>query len=221
MKILAVEDEVHLQRLLEVHLSREGWEVTFCETGEEALNWVEKERFDIVLLDWMLKGKLTGLEICKKISSKIPVLMITARSTPLDIVLGLEMGADDYLTKPFELSVLSARIRAVMRRSQLKSEMEGDTLILGDVEISKNRFEAKRNGVPLELTASEFKLLVAIASAKGKVLSRKRLLNQIQETGVTVVERIVDTHVYSLRKKIGVSSDHIETVRGVGYRVRA
>lgn len=225
MRILAVEDEVNLQKLLQVHFSREGWNAVFCDSGEKALDlWAStssKQSFDIAVLDWMIPGKLNGLDLCKKFAGKLPTLMLTARSTSVDIVMALESGADDYLTKPFDGPVLVARIRALMRRASLRAEPPSQHYVLGDLEVFPERFEAKLLGKSVELTASEFKILVAMIEGRGSVLSRKRLLTKIQEPGVTVVERIVDTHVYAIRKKIGSASDFIETIRGVGYRLQA
>lgn len=224
MRILAVEDEDHLQKLLQVHFSREGWETVFCDSAEAALEIFEKskekDKFDVAVVDWMLKGKMNGLDLCKAIGGKTRVLMLTSRSTSLDIVLALESGADDYLAKPFEAPVLIARIRALIRRTDIKAAAAPTQYKLGDLEVYPEQFEAKVGGKTVDLTTSEFKLLVAMIEGRGSVLSRKRLLSKIQDGGTIVVERTVDTHVYSLRKKIGPASDFIETIRGVGYRVK-
>lgn len=220
IRILAIEDESHLQKLLEVHFKREKWDVVFADSAEAGLLEFEKGNVDVVVLDWMLKGNMTGLDLCKKLAGQVPILMLTARSTAIDIIVGLESGADDYLTKPFEADILVARMRALLRRSVLKRESQPSLYKLGDLEVFPARYEVKIAGQSVELTTSEFKLLVAMLEGRGTVLSRKKLLQKIQDSGVNVVERIVDTHVYSLRKKIGACGDFIETIRGIGYRIK-
>lgn len=220
MNILVVEDELNVQKLIRVHLEREGLTVTACTSGEEALELVKKTSFDLVLLDWMLKGKLTGLDVCKKIAGNAPILMLTSRSSATDVVLGLEMGADDYVTKPFEIPVLVARVRALLRRSSRSEPAASEEKIVGDLRVNIPKVEVECCGKPVKLTSSEFRLLATLLNNQGKVLSRDQLLKSIQEQGVVVVDRVIDTHIYTLRSKLGKCADFIETLRGIGYRIK-
>lgn len=220
-RVLVVEDENDIRELIVLHLSREGHEVESCGNGQEALNLLEKNEYDLLVLDWMLPEK-SGLEITKaarrsSAHEKIGILMVTAKSANADLIMGLESGADDYLIKPFELSVLMARARALLRRTEKK----GGMLELGPLHIDENAHEAKLNGQVISLTPYEFKLLATLAQNKGRVLTRDKLIQEVQGDGVAVVERAIDTHVFGLRKKLGEHGDLIETVRGVGYRISA
>lgn len=218
-KILVVEDEIDIRDLIVLHLGREGNLVEACSNGREAIEKITHGEFDLVVLDWMLPEK-SGIEITKEIRKKIGhdtlgILMVTAKSSNADLIMGLEAGADDYLVKPFELSVLTARARALLRRTE-KKEAE---LALGPLMINEQAHEAILNGSPISLTPYEFKLLVTLAQNKGRVLTREKLIEEVQGNGVAVVERAIDTHVFGLRKKLGECGDLIETVRGVGYRI--
>lgn len=228
-RVLVVEDEVDVRNLMALHLERERYSVQSVENGEEALRVMQAgPAFDLVVLDWMLPGK-PGLEVCREIRKihglGIGVLMVTARAEPSDIVLGLESGADDYVTKPFEIPVFLARVRALLRRSAEKAEpaqMQGAKMLqAGKLRVDVDRHEAMCSGKEVRLTPSEFKLLVALMHNQGKVLSRDRLIDLVQGEGVVVVDRAIDTHVFGLRKKLGPCAEFIETIRGVGYRVRA
>lgn len=218
-KILVVEDEIDIRDLIVLHLGREGHLVEACSNGREAIEKITQGEFDLVVLDWMLPEK-SGIEITKEIRKKLGhdelgILMVTAKSSNADLIMGLEAGADDYLVKPFELSVLTARARALLRRTE-KKETE---LALGPLLINEQAHEAILNGAPVSLTPYEFKLLVTLAQNKGRVLTREKLMEEVQGNGVAVVERAIDTHVFGLRKKLGECGDLIETVRGVGYRI--
>jgi two-component system, OmpR family, phosphate regulon response regulator PhoB len=217
--ILVVEDEADIRELICLHLSREGHNVESCGNGTEALKKIETHPYDLLILDWMLPEK-SGLEITKEVRKtrshdSVGILMVTAKSANADLIMGLESGADDYLIKPFELSVLMARARALLRRTEKK----GGLLDLGALKIDENAHEATVNGEALSLTPYEFKLLATLAQHKGRVLTRDRLIEEVQGSGVAVVERAIDTHVFGLRKKLGECADLIETVRGVGYRI--
>jgi len=218
-KILLVEDEADIRDLIALHLKREGYSLDIASTGEDALSYISKNRYELTILDWMLPG-MSGLEICKRLQGRIPVLMVTARAEAADIVLGLESGAIDYVTKPFEIPVLLARIRNIIRRSQATINQPGTILRLGELSISEELHEAKLGDQKLELTASEFKLLSVLIKNAGRVLARVKLVELIQGENVVVTLRTIDTHVFGLRKKLGESGSLIETIRGVGYRVQ-
>jgi len=218
-RILVVEDEADIRDLIVLHLSREGHLVDSCDNGAAALQQMEKESYDLLVLDWMVPEK-SGLEVLRELRRKVghdqlAVLMVTAKGASSDLVMGLESGADDYLVKPFELSVLMARARALLRRTEKKEA----SLTFGPLLIDEAAHEARLDGKAISLTPYEFKLLVTLAQNKGRVLTRDQLIAEVQGTGVSVVERAIDTHVFGLRKKLGESADLIETVRGVGYRI--
>ncbi|UXR65220.1 response regulator transcription factor [Bdellovibrio bacteriovorus] len=222
--VLVVEDEQEIRELMALHLLRQGYRVTESASAEEALQEVNRQSFSLFVLDWMLPG-LSGVEIVDKIKSKHPgasVLMVTAKTEPQDIVSGLEKGADDYMTKPFNPSVFVARVKALLRRSQVQAAPaaeEGEVSLLG-LKINFKSYEISYNGEPLHLTPSEFKLLGALVQNQGCVLTREQLIENIQGEGINVVGRTIDTHVFGLRKKLGEWGDRIETIRGVGYRVK-
>ncbi len=225
---LLIEDDPHLQILVQTLLEREGWSVDTVSSAEEGLEFCKKKRFDLVLVDWMLSGKQTGLDFCKQLSQTvhppIPTVLLTSRNQPIDMVLGLEMGADDYITKPFEPSVLIARLRAVLRRSsthspRIQNPVSTDVLEVGPLRIEVSKVQVSCNGKKISLTAAEFRLLVELAKNVGKVLSRAQLLESIQLEPVAVVDRVIDTHIYTLRTKLQDCGERIETVRGMGYRL--
>jgi two-component system phosphate regulon response regulator PhoB len=225
-KILIVEDEADIRELIALHLTREGYVVEEAFDGEQAQKTLKNGVFDLIVLDWMLPG-LSGLEIAREIRQSntlknIPVLMVTARMEAADIVLGLEAGADDYVTKPFEIPVLLARVRSLLRRAlRLASPENPNELIkLGELVIDPKAYQVRCRGTELVLTPSEFKLLLTLAQNRGRVLTRDRLIDAVQGIGVSVVDRAIDTHVFGLRKKLGACSEWVETVRGVGYRIR-
>lgn len=236
-RILVVEDEAEIRELIALHLRREGHEVETVGSAEEAkarlgdISTLGKSApfpVSILVLDWMLPG-LSGVELAKNLRSNpemsdIAILMVTARAESSDIVAGLEAGADDYLTKPFEPSVLLARVRALIRRSRRGAPLESEggvrVLRVGELAIYPDTFEAKCSEELVQLTPSEFKLLLTLVQNRGRVLTRDSLIEHVQGEGVSVVGRTVDTHVFGLRKKLGNCADVIETVRGVGYRVK-
>ena len=224
-KVLLVEDESDVRELMLLHLKREGLDTAAAENGEEALKLLQTNRYDLVVLDWMLPG-LSGLEICKRIRNQaptgpqLPILMVTARADTADIVIGLEMGADDYITKPFDIPVFLARVRALLRRAQTSQQGPASRLQCGELVLDIEAHRVTCQSEELELTPSEFKLLTALMSNQGRVLSRERLIDLVQGQGVAVVDRAIDTHVFGLRKKLGACSEVVETIRGVGYRVR-
>lgn len=219
--VLVVEDEKEIRELMALHLMRQGYRVLECSTAEEALSTIKKQNCNLLVLDWMLPG-LSGIDFMdyvKGIENKPSILMVTAKTESQDIVLGLEKGADDYLTKPFDPAVFIARVKALMRRSSTRQE-KPDKMTLGDLSIQFSSYEAFLGSEKLALTPSEYKLLVTMMQNQGKVLTRDQLIESIQGEGVNVIGRTIDTHVFGLRKKLGTWSDHIETIRGVGYRVK-
>jgi two-component system phosphate regulon response regulator PhoB len=222
--ILIVEDEKEIADLMALHLKKDGHEVLTMDNGEEAFGFLQSQKKpQLIILDWMLPG-LSGLEICKRIrhdkNNRTPILMVTARAHTSDIVLGLEMGADDYLTKPFELPIFLARVRALLRRTT--EGVEGDTFSyrFGELSVDLNSYKVTCGKKELTLTPSEFKLLASLMKSQGRVLTREQLIDKVQGEGVTVVDRAIDTHIFGLRKKLGKCSEVVETIRGVGYRVR-
>ena len=222
-KVLVVEDEEDVRNLMLLHLQRDGHQATGLEDSEKALQALQNPKnFDLVILDWMLPG-LSGLELCKRLAGKLPILMVTARADTADIVLGLEMGADDYLTKPFQVSVFMARVRALLRRASAQKQNPSQSPTV--FESSGLRLDTMAHKVTVheevvKLTPSEFKALALMMKEPGLIFSRSKLISLIQGEGITVTDRAIDTLIFGLRKNIGPCSDLIETVRGVGYRMR-
>lgn len=220
-KILVVEDEADIREFILLHLKREGHDAVGVDNGEEGFLKLETGGFDLAILDWMLPG-VSGLELCRKIRGKLPILMLTARAEIPDIVMGLESGADDYVVKPFDIPVLLARVGALLRRSSLvKSNEAPKRYQIGELALDLESHSAACEGQELDLTPSEFKVLSALMKNQGRVLTRENLIQLVQGEGVTVGDRTVDTHVFGLRKKLGPCSEIVETIRGVGYRIRS
>jgi two-component system phosphate regulon response regulator PhoB len=225
-QILVVEDEQEIRELICLHLLRLGFSVREVATGEDALKILQHQKFDLLIMDWMLPN-LNGIEIVRHLRAHkvpTPVLMVTAKTEPSDIVVGLESGADDYITKPFDPAVLTARVRALLRRIDKldpATQQPPDKMKVGELEVNFVTYEVSCCGTPIHLTPSEFKLIATLMQNQGRVLTRDRLVEEIQGEGISVVGRTVDTHVFGLRKKIGDCADVIETIRGVGYRVKA
>jgi two-component system response regulator MtrA len=217
-RVLLVEDDPSIREVASLGLTQAGFRVTAAPDGREGLLHFRRAPFDLVLLDVMLP-ELDGLEVCRAIrrESQVPVVFLSARSDTLDVVVGLELGADDYVTKPFELPELVARIRAVLRRA---TEARGPGLLaVGDVEIDPDAHEVRRNGEAIPLTATEFRLLLELARRPRQVFTRELLLERVWGYDYLGDSRLVDVAVQRLRSKIG--PDALETVRGVGYRLRA
>ena len=226
--VLFVEDDDVIREATQLALERDGFQVTAVPDGIVGLEAFRAQRPDIALLDVMVPG-LDGVSLCRRIrdESTVPVIMLSARADSIDVVLGLEAGADDYVTKPCDTAVLVARIRAVLRRfghAGRGQETEGDPaqdscLRFGDLEIDTNGMEVRRAGRPVSLTPTEMRLLLEFSAAPGSVLSRDRLLTSVWDYEWGGDTRVVDVHVQRLRTKIG--QDRIETVRGFGYKLRA
>jgi two-component system phosphate regulon response regulator PhoB len=223
-KILAIEDEEDILEVITYNLEREGYRVAGCTDGDAGLSRIRRESPDLILLDLMLPGT-DGVEICRRLKSDpttegIPVIMVTAKGEESDVVLGLGVGADDYVVKPFSPKELVARVRAVLRRSPLRDEGVSQRLVLGDVVIDSSRHEVRVGDEALVLTATEFRLLHFLASHPGRVFTRDHLLPRVVGNDAVVVDRNIDVHIRSIRKKLGSRRDLIETIRGVGYRCK-
>ena len=223
-KVLIVDDEPDIVSLISYNLKKEGFDVSSAFDGEEALKVVRKEKFNLIILDLMLPG-VQGMELCSMLrsseeTSSIPVIMLTAKSEELDKVLGLEMGADDYVTKPFSPRELIARVKAVLRRVHEKKAAADKTIQIGQIVINTDTCQVSRRGVPIELSATEYKLFLYLAQKKGKVFSRDMLLDAIWKDETFVESRTVDVHIRRLREQIEDDPSHpvyIKTRRGIGY----
>lgn len=224
-KIIAVvDDEVKIRDMVKTYLQSEGFEILEAGEGTAAIQLVENHEVDLMLLDVMMPQK-DGLQTLRDIRlkhKKLPVIMLTAKSEEIDKLLGLEMGADDYITKPFSIRELAARIRAVLRRSSTDDNLEADeVLVRDDIEINLTTYEVKVKGEFLNLTPTEYKILVTLARKPGRVYSRLQLLDSVMGEAFIHYERSIDTHVSNLRKKVEKDPAHpkyIHTVYGIGYR---
>jgi len=224
--ILIIDDERDIVETIEYNLKKEGFSTHKSFDGINGLRLAKDTIPDLILLDLMLPG-MSGIELCKALkknesTSKIPVIMLTAKKQEIDKVVGLEVGADDYIVKPFSMKELIARIKAILRRytSIPKGEKAKSMIVFSDVKIDLNRHEVTVKGKPVELSAKEFKLLEFLATNKNKVFSRERLLDDVWGIQAEVETRTVDVHVKRLREKLGRSGDHIQTVRGFGYKLK-
>ncbi len=220
--ILVIEDDPDIVELLSYNLAREGFEVHEAKNGETGLALASKYKTSLILLDLMLPG-IQGLEVCRQLKQRedlraTPVIMLTAKGDESDVVVGLEMGADDYIVKPFSIKELIARIRAVMRR--LQPDQQPDRIRLGPLVIDSARHEIRMDGQPLTLTLTEFRLLRALASRPGRVYTRDELLENISDGNFFVIDRNIDVHIRSIRQKLEPHRDLIVTVRGIGYKFR-
>lgn len=226
--ILVVEDEISIATLLEHNLEKAGYEVVSSTDGRQALELAEQVKPDLILLDLMLPT-LDGLDVCKQLRQQklmTPVIMLTAKDDEFDKVLGLELGADDYITKPFSPREVVARVKAVLRRYSLNiergQESEDKLMIVGEIEIYPERYEVFYQGQPIALTPKQFELLVYLAEHKGRVLSREQLLNAVWDYDYDGDTRIVDVHVSHLREKFEEDKknpSYIKTIRGFGYKL--
>ena len=221
--VLVVEDDPDIVELLVYNLQREGFVVHTVADGEKGLGMALRKRPDVVLLDLMLPG-MDGLEVCRRLRAEdtgtdLPVIMLTAKGEETDVVLGLEMGADDYITKPFSPREVLARVRALLRRKERdKSSQERKRIQVHDLALDSERFEVTLGDEPLNLTRAEFRLLWALCSRPGRVFTRDELVDRITAGESLIIDRNVDVHISAIRRKLGAAGGIIATVRGVGYK---
>jgi two-component system alkaline phosphatase synthesis response regulator PhoP len=223
-RILVVDDEEDILELVRFHLAREGYQLTLAATGEEALKKAKLESFGLIVLDLMLPG-LDGLEVAKALKADaktkgVPIVMLTAKGEDADVVSGLEIGADDYITKPFSPRVLTARVKAVLRRRAKTSPDDTKLITIHELEIDPGRRTVLAGGQPVDLTYTEFQLLTVLARRPGWVFTRSQIVDSVRGSDYPVTDRSVDVQVVGLRKKLGAYGSYIETVRGVGYRFK-
>jgi two-component system phosphate regulon response regulator PhoB len=221
--IVAIEDEPDLLEVLQYNLTREGYRVESSKDGDEGLELIGKVRPDLVLLDLMLPG-MDGLEICRRVkydaaTRHIPIIIVSAKGEEGDVILGLELGADDYIAKPFSPRELLARVRAVLRRgSSRRADSDPCPLSFGALTVDPLRHEVVVDGESVGFTATEFRLLYYLASHPGRVFTRDQLIRNAVGEDVVILERNIDVHVRAMRRKLGRHAEAIETIRGVGYR---
>ena len=225
--VLVVDDEKDLVDLIAYNLQRNGYDVLTANGGDAAVDIATRERPNLVLLDLMLPG-LSGTEVARRLkadprTATIPIIMLTAKSEETDVVVGLTLGADDYVTKPFSMKILLARLAGVLRRAESGAPAAADaTAVLraGPLSIDASKHEVSVDGEPVRLTLTEFKLLAALVAARGRVLTRDQLMDKAMGTDVFVTDRAIDVHVTAIRKKLGTANWLVRTVRGVGYSVQ-
>ncbi|MFP4458038.1 MAG: response regulator [Candidatus Zixiibacteriota bacterium] len=220
-RIAVVEDESDLRELLKLHLERDGYESKLFATGDEFLADLDNLIFDMALLDIMLPGT-DGLKICQTLRQnerfkEVPIIILTAKGTEVDIVVGLELGADDYITKPFSPRELMARIKAIFRRMEHKQSEK--VIRLGDIEVFPEKIIVKLKGEQIDLTTTEFKILEALVRRKGRVLTRSQILDLLGDDRQFVLDRTVDVHILNIRRKLGSYGKIIQTIRGIGYKI--
>jgi two-component system, OmpR family, phosphate regulon response regulator PhoB len=222
-RILIIEDERGLTEVLSYNLQREGYDTVVAHDGQEGLRKAQMQLPDLIILDLMLPT-LDGLEVCRELRAgertrHVPILMLTARAEETDQVVGFSMGADDYVTKPFSVKVLLQRVKALQRRVEAGTD-PGDVIEHLGVRIDRVRHQATVDGKELELTPTEFRLLECLLRQPGRAFTRPQLMDVAIGEGAIVLERTIDVHVKTLRRKLGAAGEYIETVRGVGYRFR-
>ena len=222
-RILLIEDEEDIAALIKLQAEVSGYQLHVEVDGVNGYRAIEREKPDLVILDIMLPGQ-NGFDVCRKIkgtpeTKSIPVIILSAKDSEIDIILGLELGADDYVSKPFSQKVLFSRIKAILRRGR-DHEKIPKTIIFGDFVLDIDRYILKKNDELVTITLSEFGIIKRLLSNRGKVLTRNQLLDDIHNDDAFIVDRNIDVHIAALRKKLGPNFDWIETVRGIGYRLR-
>ncbi|MEK9749154.1 MAG: response regulator transcription factor [Pseudomonadales bacterium] len=221
--ILVVEDEADIREVVLYNLRREGYEAMGCETGTQALSAIKMKRPDLVILDLMIP-ELDGLTVCQQVRadpevSSTPIVIVSAKEEESDVVIGLGLGADDYVAKPFRPKELMARVKAVLRRAQkLGKHEQQKRIVIGDLMVDLDKHQVTLAGELIYLTASEFRLFYQLASNPGKAFSREQLLKSVVGDRTIVVDRNIDVHIRSVRKKIGAYAERVQTIRGIGYR---
>ena len=221
-KIVVIEDEPDIVEVICYNLQREGYQVSSTTRGDEGLELVRNQSPSLVILDLMLPG-MDGLSVCQQIKSdpltrNTPIIIISAKGEESDVVIGLGLGADDYIPKPFSPREMLARVKAVLRRCPIQEEQQKDRIVARDLVIDPGRHEVRAGEELVRLTATEFKLLHQLASQPGRAYTREQLLNRVVGEGVVVVDRNIDVHIRSVRKKLGDLGEMIQTIRGIGYR---
>ncbi len=221
-RVLIVEDDKHISRLIKYNLQKAGFECDVTITGEEAFEVLDRQSVNLIILDIMLP-KMDGLEVCKQLKqdkrlSNIPIIMLTAKGEEIDRIVGLELGADDYVAKPFSPRELVLRVKAILKRGKIE-EVTPDILVADKLKVDIPRHKTTVDKKEIELTQMEFKLLVILIRRAGRVQSRERLLSDVWDIASDVTTRTIDTHIKRLRQKLGKMGILIETVRGIGYRL--
>ena len=221
--VLIIDDEVDLRNLLEYNLRKEGYKVMTAQDGRTGIDQTLRERPDLIVLDIMMPI-IDGLEVCKTLrnnskTANIPILMLTAKAEETDKVIGLEIGADDYMVKPFGIRELLARIKALLRRKG-REEIISEIIRIGDLTIDSGKRKVSLNSRIVDLTTTEFNILVTLSTRNGRVMERDKLLDEAFGQDSVVLDRTVDVHIASLRRKLGNAAQIIETVRGIGYRIK-
>ena len=221
-RILVAEDDVKQAQLIRIYLEREGHDVQIVADGRSAIDRARASRPDLIVLDVMMPN-VDGLDVCRilRVDSRVPILLLTARSTEVDLLLGLDLGADDYMTKPYSPRELTARVRALLRRARAAEGERPALLTVGDLEIDTARFEVRVAGGPVPLTSKEFAILAVLAGEPGRAFTRAQIIDRVFGFDQNVLERTVDAHVMNLRRKLerGRETRYVETVYGRGYRL--
>ncbi|MBX3364858.1 MAG: response regulator transcription factor [Phycisphaeraceae bacterium] len=220
--VLVVDDERDLVELVSMNIQRAGYRTSTASNGREALAVIQKDKPDLIILDIMMP-EMNGIDVASRLranpeTARTPIIMLTAKGEEVDEVVGLSIGADDYLSKPFSMKVLLARVQALLRRSGGGEQLEPAILELGPVRIDMATHEARVHGEEMKLTLTEFRVLASLIEADGRVLSRQALIKKAIGPGITVTERTIDVHVTAIRRKLGAAAFLLQTVRGVGYR---
>lgn len=222
-RILVVEDERDMAELIALRLGREGYKVEHAYDGPEGLSKIRSERPDLVLLDIFLP-RMSGIEVLREVRqdprvSLTPIILVTAKGEETDVIVGLQLGADDYIAKPFNSSLLLARMEALLRRGPQASASGKGPMVLGEILIDPDRYLVEVSGKSVALTPTEFRLLLALATARGRILTRSQLIDQSIGADAVVTDRTIDVHLTALRRKLGEVRHYLKTVRGIGYRL--